>query len=81
MVDARRHRRGRVDEQRTPGAGRLQRAGARVGREALALLVPRIFCAPHVERLATAHHIAVLAQALHSGFDLHPVSVIPYCRR
>ena len=72
MVDARRNIQGRVDDQRTPGAGRL-RPRERERCEALALLVPRIFRAPHIERLAAAHHVAVLAQALHSGFDLHPV--------
>ena len=75
MVDGRRMVdgcRGRVAarQRRDPGAGR-RRAGARVGREALALLVPRVLGAPHVERLAAAHHIAVLAQALDGTLDLH----------
>ena len=74
VVDGRRmvERQGRVAarQRRDPGAGR-RRAGARVGREALALLVPRVLGAPHVERLAAAHHIAVLAQALDGTLDLH----------
>ena len=77
MVDARRRHRSRVDKQRTPGARRLL-GGER--RETLALLVPRVLGAPHVERLAAAHHVAVLAQALDGGLYLHPVSVITYRR-
>ena len=83
VVDGRRmvERQGRVAarQRRDPGAGR-RRAGARVGREALALLVPRVLGAPHVERLAAAHHVAVFAQALDGGLYLHPVSVITYRR-
>jgi len=85
VVDGRRmvdgcHGRVAARQRREPGAGRLRRAARRERREALALLVPRVLGAPHVERLAAAHHVAVFAQALDSGFDLHPVAVIyiPY---
>ena len=85
MVDGRRmvdgcHGRVAARQRREPGAGRLRRAARRERREALALLVPRVLGAPHVERLAAAHHVAVLAQALDGGLYLHPVSVITYRR-
>ena len=76
MVDGRRmvdgcHGRVAARQRREPGAGRLRRAARRERREALALLVPRVLGAPHVERLAAAHHVAVFAQALDGTLDLH----------
>ena len=46
------------------------------GVETLALLVPRVLLTPHVERLAAAHHVAVLAEALDRGLELHPGQVV-----
>ena len=75
---------------RTPRPGRRasaasQARGGSAGRASRASRSPgaacaRVLGAHAVERLAAAHHVAVFAQALDSGFDLHPVAVIyiPY---